>query len=314
MRLQAVQGLTTGSVVQSHSHTGKPLMCQWVKSECVCLTHALCALQWNLGRRDKQWQPLRSHPEQEMPDRGQHDVSGSQPPAPAALQLSQIDSQEAACSSEPEDQVQHQADTVLVVGSGERQPLMGSDDQDAQGLDTADLASASVLGDRAEDPAPTAQHPVMQLRRTPKPPGAEAAGEREPGLLECASAAPERVSFGRAESAPSATVDAAADAALAVAQTGSALRVSEQSEDDCADSSVLEAGAVSRAADLARRPSQPLEAGLGHDRLAIRTSVPTVAHDGASSSRGDAAGASSSAAAGDDSPVMRCVWLAPQYL
>ena len=63
---------------------------------------------------------------------------------------------------------------------------------------------------------------------------------------------------------------------------------------------------MSRAADLARRPSQPLEAGLGHDRLAIRTSVPTGAHNGASSSQEDAAGASSSAAAGGDSPVMRC--------
>ncbi len=250
-----------------------------------------------------------------MPDRGQHDVSSrSQPPAPAAVQLSQMGSQEAGSSSEPEEQVQHQTDTVLVVGSGERQPLMGSEHQDTQGLDAADLATTSRMGVRAEEPTPSQQQPVTQLRQTPEPPDAEAADELEPRLLERASAAPERRSFGRAESAPSATVDAAADAALAVTQTGGGLRVTEDSQGDIADSSAQEAGAVSRAADLARRPSQPLEAGLGHDRLAIRTCVRAAAHDGASSSKGDAAGASSSAANGDDSPVMRCVCFTPMFL
>ncbi len=240
-----------------------------------------------------------------MPDRGQHDGSRSQLPAPAALQLSQMDLQEAACSSESEQQVQRQTDTVLVVGSGERQPLMGTEDQHTQRLDApADLATTSLLAVDADEQASNEQQPVTQL---PEPPDGVPANEHEPGLLERATAALERRSFGRADSAPSASVDATADAALAATQTGGGLRGSEQSEGDIADSSAPKAGVVSRAADLARRPSQPLEAGLGHDRLAIRTSVPTVAHDGASSSKGDAAGASSSAVAGDDSPVMRCV-------
>ena len=250
-----------------------------------------------------------------MPDRGQHDVSGPPPPAPAAVQLSEMGPEEVAGSSGPEEQAQHRMDTVLVVGSGERQPLMGAGHQDTQGSDAADLATPGLLAVDAEDPALTSQQPVMQPLHSAESPDAAPVDELEPGLLERVGVvAPERRSFGRAESAPSAAFDAAAHAALAATQTGGGFRARDHSEGELADSSALEPGAMSRAADLARRPSQPLEAGLGHDRLAIRTSVQAFGHDGASSSKGDAAGPSSSAAAGDDSPVMRSVSCIPPYL
>ena len=263
-------------------------------------------MQWTLGRRDRQWQPLRSYPEQEAPDREPDDDSCAPRSASAAVQLSQMGVPDASRALRPHTQQQH--NPASENSSGERQPLVGWDGGPHLARQSASQPAIPAGAPEAV-PAPGVtlrEQAASASEQRNQAQDASAKAERLAGATEPRE---RRTSFVRAGSAPPASLDAAADVMLAAsapdtAAGGSAHLTSEVSLPPQADGSAAQLQLF--AAGLDRRPSQPLEAGLGHDRLAIRTSMPAAAGDGASRSRDDAAGASTSATAGDQSPVIRC--------
>ena len=271
------------------------------------------ALQWNLGRRDRQWQPLRSHPEQEPPDREHNDDSCAPRPASAAVQLSQRVMPDDSRAPEPHDQQQQGFESEF--GSGERQPLVGWDEGPPSDVVAAASQPATQSALTADAPVatvpPLGDLAAVQAEEPSECPDGSIALLLKPVLPERAREAPGRMMFVRAESAPAATVDAAAAAAVSAASTaisavdGNAHETLEESQPPAAAQDLATQRRL-QAAGLDLRPSRPLEAGLGHDRLAIRTSVPAAAGDGAFSSKDGAAGASTSATAGGESPVIRC--------